>query len=115
MDSLRELAAVVALFVLRLGVPLGVTLLVGWLLHRLDLSWQAELAEERKQAMQTDRLQPAVRCWEVWHCPVERLRACPAYTHRETPCWQHFRDSSNRLREACLSCQVFRTALPMAA
>ncbi len=43
-----EAAAILCLFVLRLGVPLAITMLVGHFLCRLDMKWQAEAAERRK-------------------------------------------------------------------
>ena len=42
MDRLLEVAVITGMFVLRLGVPLAITLTVGYLFRRLDAKWQAE-------------------------------------------------------------------------
>ena len=39
MDWLSGTAVIVGLFALRLGVPLAITLVIGYLLHRLDAGW----------------------------------------------------------------------------
>ncbi len=49
MDGLLEIAVIIGMFVLRLGVPLLITLLVGVWLRRLDDKWQAE-AEAYQEA-----------------------------------------------------------------
>ena len=42
MDSLLQTAVIVGMFALRLGIPLAITLLVGYWLRRLEDKWQAE-------------------------------------------------------------------------
>jgi len=47
LDTWLQLAAVVGIFVLRLGLPLAITLAVGYWLRQLDAKWQVE-AQARK-------------------------------------------------------------------
>ena len=42
MDGLLQVAIIVGMFILRLGVPLLITLLVAYWLRRLDGKWEAE-------------------------------------------------------------------------
>ena len=42
MDGLLQAAIIVGMFILRLGVPLLITLLVAYWLRRLDSKWEAE-------------------------------------------------------------------------
>lgn len=42
MDGLLQVAVIVGMFILRLGVPLLITLLVAYWLRRLDGRWEAE-------------------------------------------------------------------------
>jgi hypothetical protein len=42
MDGLLQVAVIVGMFILRLGVPLLITLLVAYWLRRLDGKWEAE-------------------------------------------------------------------------
>jgi hypothetical protein len=63
-----EGVAVLVGLVLRLGVPLGLTALLGWWLKRLDARWQREA--EAGQAAQ--RIAASTTpCWEVLGCPTE--------------------------------------------
>jgi len=106
-EPLFTLLTVLAGLLLRLGLPLGVTALIVWLLRKLDARWQAEARQQAGPALATA---PAVPCWIARHCP-EALRArCPAYARPDVPCWQVFRDAQGRLKPICLGCEVFRQA-----
>lgn len=118
MEALPELLAVLFGFLLRLGIPIGMTALLAWLLRRLDARWQRE-AQARARAAPPLSIHPYLDgrrpCWEVVGCPAERRQSCPAYLHPELPCWQIFRAPGGQLQETCLSCPVFRGApLPLA-
>jgi hypothetical protein len=54
MEWWLEVLIIVGFFVLRLGVPLAITLIVGYWLRRLDARWQAEarLAAETSKAQE---------------------------------------------------------------
>ena len=61
MEWWEQTAIIAGMFILRLGVPLAITLLVGYGLNRLDAKWQAE-AEARRQKVD---IQPQVRAEPV--------------------------------------------------
>jgi hypothetical protein len=109
-EWLNALGAFLAGLLLRYGIPFALTGLLAWLLRQLDARWQAEAERERRRLSAVGADMRQVRCWETLHCPPERRETCPAYAHPETPCWQVFRDRDGRLREACLSCDVFLEA-----
>jgi hypothetical protein len=96
--------AVIFGLLLRLGIPLAITILVFTLLRRLDARWQREAAAEQHAPV------PARPCWEVKGCSADKMKTCPAVAHPETPCWQVFRSKEGALREGCLDCDVFRLA-----
>jgi hypothetical protein len=51
-NLLKETLIVVGMFLLRLGVPLGITLAVGHWLRRMDARWEAEaLAQWEQEAV----------------------------------------------------------------
>jgi uncharacterized membrane protein YraQ (UPF0718 family) len=61
MDSLLQTAIIVGMFVLRLGIPLAITLLVGYWLRRLDNKWQAEArARQETEASPVEEKQTPV-------------------------------------------------------
>jgi hypothetical protein len=99
--------AILTGLLVRLGLPLAVTALLVWALRKLDARWQREARMAYTSQMESALALP---CWEVNHCPPERRAVCPALAHPEIPCWQHFRDRQGHLKEACLTCTVFRSA-----
>jgi hypothetical protein len=116
MDALTELAAFVVGLILRFGIPLGLTALAAWGLRRLDARWQAESEALRQRAQPLGAAARWPRCWEVHDCPRTDKENCPAYGRTDVPCWQVFREVNGRLREPCLSCQLFRDVpSPLAA
>ncbi len=61
MESLPNVLPLIVMFVLRLGVPLLITVAIAYGLKRLDTKWQAE-AEQEFQAETTTQapVQPSV-------------------------------------------------------
>ena len=59
MDALLQTAIIVGMFTLRLGIPLAITLLVGYWLRRLDNKWQAEAkARQETETIRVEEKQP---------------------------------------------------------
>jgi hypothetical protein len=94
---------------LRLGIPITVTVLLLALLHRLDRRWQ-------KEALALPVVPAGKPCWKIMGCSEEKKRNCPAVAQPEIPCWQVFRTKDGVMKETCLGCDVFRQApLPVRA
>lgn len=110
MDPLSPVIVFLLGVMLRIGLPLAATALIIWLLQGLDAHWQADAREARQRALAPATATPRVPCWVIKNCSPEQRAACPIYGHAEVLCWQYFRDEQGHLREACLVCQVFRTA-----
>ncbi len=116
METLFHIGAILFGFLLRLGIPLGVTMLLGWVLRRLDTQWQREGQMLRPAAKASEEDLLSIPCWQIRDCPAALREACPAYQQSETPCWELLRDPDGRLQQKCLSCQVFLAApMPVAA
>jgi hypothetical protein len=103
-EPLTALAAYLTGLLLRIIVPVTVTALFVWLLRKLDGHWQSEAEQVRP------RMVNSLPCWVMRNCPTERRAQCQAFLQHDVPCWQMFRDPGGHLREACLTCQVFRRA-----
>lgn len=99
MDTLTTFFYLIAGLLLRLAIPITATVLVVFLLRRLDKRWQAE-AELQPAAVQKPE------CWKVKGCPPEQVKNCAA-AKSPLPCWQVNRLSNGYLNENCLSCKVF--------
>ena len=118
MDSVSEVVAVAGLLLIRLGIPLAVTVLITWGLHRLDARWQAE-AEARKATAEVSagRVQPAVfkapqaattPCWKLRNCSEAGRVNCAACKEPGLPCWMARLRADGRLPGPCYSCALFR-------
>jgi hypothetical protein len=109
MEPVVGVVSVLTGLLLRLALPAAVTGGAVWLLRRLDARWQMEAERTRTQVP----VVPVERCWEIKHCPPERVVSCPAYLDQSSPCWQYFRDRNGNLQERCLACELFQhAALP---
>ncbi len=94
---------------LRVGIPVGITILLFRWLSKLDERWQEEARLEAYLASAGARV--ANRgCWDTKHCTPEQKAKCPAFARKEIPCWQVFRQPNGKLRQGCIGCTVFITA-----
>lgn len=99
-----SILSVLAGLLLRLGLPVALTLLVAYGLSRLDKRWQQQANQYRPSPVRV------IKCWVLNDCSPEQREACAAYQQAGSPCWQIFRDDAGRLQERCLGCDVFRNA-----
>lgn len=104
MQWINSMLAVLAGLGLRLAVPILITLLVVYILHKVDIHWQEEAAQTPPPV-----IVEKVRCWEAMNCPASKVDECPAPVS-EKPCWQVRRLPNGYLREECLTCRVFLQA-----
>jgi hypothetical protein len=106
MDTVNVVLIFLTGVVLRLAIPIAITLAFIWALRRLDERWQAE-AKPDTELVQVKN--PG--CWKINKCTPEMRARCNAYAHPETPCWQYFREQNHgHLQERCLGCKVFKEA-----
>jgi len=99
--------AVILVLLLRLGVPVLVTVLIVYGMRRLDARWQEQAARQEGTVLIGASQTP---CWEVRGCLPEQRIHCSGFLHPETPCWQQFRTRDGRVRAQCQDCSVFRDA-----
>lgn len=106
-----ELLVIVGMFVLRLGVPLAITLAVGYGLHRLDARWEAEARADRNRAelpVDVKALKKSERpCWEVKGCNEAQKAECPACRLLDIPCWVARLRTTGLLPFECQGCELF--------
>lgn len=90
---------------LRLALPIAVTLVLAYFLRKLDAKWQKEVSLEPVPIQKPE-------CWETKGCSLEQRKNCIAF-NSPLPCWQVFRLSNGHLSEECISCKVFIDAPPL--
>ena len=101
---LIELQSTLGFLLVRLGLPLLITLVIAYWLARLDARWQAHAP--------VAHLAPAgPPCWERKDCAPAKRAHCPAYRQQGgVPCWQAHRYETGRLPERCFTCDIFLNA-----
>jgi hypothetical protein len=113
MEGMWEAAIVAGMFVLRLGVPLAITVAVGYLLHRLDAKWQAEAWTQwetsQMQRTTAGAMSPVAKqsCWTLKGCGEAARDRCPAFKRPNIPCWLARRRVEGRLPATCYDCELF--------
>jgi hypothetical protein len=113
----QQAAFLVLMFILRFGVPLAITLGVGYWLRRLDKKWQAEAASRQATVLAQREIErqpragsvapPKKPCWEVHQCPTAARDCCPAFLNSRVPCWMARYLSGGRLPAKCYGCVLF--------
>ena len=109
MESTQGILISVGWFLLRFGIPVGITLLVCRLFRNIDSKWREE-GNTYLQKIGKKGVVPIVRCWILNDCPEEKRESCLAYQEQNVPCWQQFRSRNGELKEQCFGCGVFRGA-----
>lgn len=104
MNGQPNVLLIVALFVLRLGVPLLVTLGIAYALSRLDARWQREAEEEadkRRSLPSTERIRPS---WPAGEIPLApSARPAPLFATAGPPCWS-LKGCTEALKATCAAC-----------
>ncbi len=118
MTAIYETTIVLALFLLRLGIPLAVIVLISGWLKRLDTRWAAEASAYGRakawdaQATAQQMVQALTPpCWVQRACPADQRAHCAANQQPTLPCWLARMRQEGHLPTACVNCAIF--ALPL--
>ena len=115
MDGLREAAVIAGMFLLRIGVPLAITLAVAYFLRRLDAKWQAEAWAQWEASQSQDEVVREAKllrtseqpCWSLKGCDETARANCAAPKFPDLPCWLARRRSEGKLPAECYGCEQF--------
>lgn len=115
-----QTAAVVGMFVLRLGVPVAITVAVSYWLHRLDAKWKAEALARKADTVvaakqEIGAFKPALAtfkaidqpCWLFNNCGEAAYSQCAAHDSPDLPCWMARLRAESRLPSGCPQCELF--------
>lgn len=118
LELMLDSVVVLFMLLLRVGIPLLITIGVFKLIQR----WQGHQQEDILQQIRAERAKVAqpvarrevpntvvrrLRCWDVMRCPPPKRDNCPAYHHSYVPCWLAIRLSEGQLREECYACRFY--------
>ncbi|WP_423225643.1 hypothetical protein [Candidatus Amarolinea aalborgensis] len=133
MTTFMDVLLVLGMFLLRIGVPLLITLALGYALSRLDARWQAEADAARRAEQAALRRQPApgliwprptmaasalttdiagAPCWSVKGCGETQRQACPAFRQPTLPCWMARWRTEGAIPSGCPDCTLYLPFAP---
>ncbi len=103
---------VIVMFVLRIGIPIAVTIAAGkWLEKRLQHPMAETQTTEQTDAASRfgqDGKIIYLHCWDFKRCdPTERAH-CPAFQQTDLPCWLAIQVRAGHIRQECLSCALYK-------
>lgn len=113
-EIVTQTIVVVFMFVLRIGVPIAITLLIGlWLEKRLASPQESQEREKSTEKMplytRTGKI-IQIHCWDVKRCEQSKRAQCAAFQHPELPCWLAIQAEGGKLREECFTCPLYKPA-----
>ena len=113
-DSLTQTLDVIFMFVLRLGVPIVITLLIGYWLEK-RLAAPQESKENGTSIPKTARYTRTgniiqIHCWDLKRCEQSQRAQCAAFQHPDLPCWLAIQADGGKLREECFTCSLYKPA-----
>jgi hypothetical protein len=107
----------ILLFIVRLALPLGVLLGLGYLYEHFVAKRSVGADRERQPATRviSTVISPQVGysaqsppCWEVNRCTPEMMQHCPVPQRPGVPCWLTKQLLQGQLPDKCLGCEVFK-------
>ncbi len=106
--TVRDILVLAYMVVLRIGVPILITLMIGAWLRRI-----LEKEEDKPQ----QAAQPATykHCWETSGTEQAQQARAIAETRPDLPCWLALQVKGSGLKESCYSCPLYTQHAPAAA
>lgn len=108
---MEAIVVTAGMFILRLGIPLAITLAIGYWLRGLDAKWEAEAVQEWEQEQIPAELKALKTqdqpCWEEKGCDEAHRAQCPACKLLDIPCWVARLRATGQLPMECHDCPRF--------
>lgn len=101
---------VLAGFLVRIGVPIAITLALGyWLEKKLRPAEEKDdvVIELQRRAAKSPKI-IQLHCWDLHRCDAARRAACAAYEHPDLPCWLALQVEGAKVREECFTCALYK-------
>jgi hypothetical protein len=110
--ELANTLIVLGMFILRVAVPLAVTMALGyWLEKRLrppesENGNRPVILELLPHSPSSKIIQ--LHCWDLNHCETTRRVQCAAFRHPDLPCWLALQVEGHKIRQECFTCRLYR-------
>jgi len=112
LNTLIDTLVVLFMFVLRIGVPIAITLLVGrWLEKKLAPHEEEQMETKSNYTTRVTRLGGKIiqiHCWDLKRCERAQRAQCAAYQRPDLPCWLALQAEGGKLRAECFTCALYK-------
>lgn len=112
MLDLNLFISIIGGLILRVAIPLGATLLLGYFIRRLDESWKAKSESTKLNLVELVKNRVVPICWEYMNCPPSIQGICPVHGQKDLICWEYF-GSDGVIRPGCKNCAYRQTYYPL--
>ncbi len=104
----RDVLVVGYIFVLRVGAPILITLMIGaWLKHFLEEREKKEHPEAQPLSLASQQ-----HCWDVQPCPETEQAKSVAQQRPDLPCWLALQAQGSGMTERCYTCPAYTGHAP---
>ena len=107
MDNILVTVYMILGILLRIGIPIGGTFLLAYLLRRLDARWREEAKQEQIAFPSMASVWLKNPCWTAIDCVEETRENCQAYLQTNAPCCEVFQVNGN-LNQKCQECSYMK-------
>lgn len=108
-QDLLDTATVIFMFILRIGLPLAVTLAFGYWLEKKLNPQEIQIKKEARVTQSGKRGNIIhLHCWDVKRCEQAQRAQCAAYKHPELPCWLALQVEGDKINEQCFTCALYK-------
>ena len=102
----------VAMFIVRIGVPVAITLAFGYWLEKKLRPPEAEKVEKTRRLELVARPRSSkiiqLHCWDFNRCDSSQRAQCAATQHPDLPCWLALQVEGGKVREDCFTCSLYK-------
>lgn len=117
-QDVLDVLVILGMFLLRIGVPIIVTLGIGiWLEKKLRPAESQKTTQpvRRGTIIPFPRAQNGARaavpqlahCWETKQCDITQRAQCPSYKRPDLPCWLALQAAGGKVRAECADCELY--------
>ena len=109
--ELLDAFVLIIMVILRVGVPLALTLAFGyWLEKKLNPRAERQngkIVQASRRITRSGKI-IQVHCWDIKRCEHAKRAQCVAYQHPELPCWLALQAEGHAVREECFTCALYK-------
>ncbi len=105
---------ILLLFVVRIGIPMALTLALGhWLERKLR---PQDAVEETERVAGTRSASNVIRlhCWDIKRCSAAKRAQCAACRYPDLPCWLALQVDGGKVSAQCFACRFYKPEIAAA-